>query len=83
MLQMENGQEPHQRMVNDKLTASELATTALVALPPLVPIREVVDTLRSCRHQAFPVTPDTKAAYQSGAATTLSHYYTTLKILFV
>jgi hypothetical protein len=64
--QAESGQDPHQRMVNDKLTASELATTALVALPPLVLLRDLADMLRSCRHQAFPVTTDTKAAYQSG-----------------
>lgn len=54
-------------MVNDKLTVSELATTALVALPPLVQLRELAAVLRSCRHAAFPVTPDTEAAYQSGA----------------
>lgn len=64
---MESGQEAHQRMVNDKLTVSELATTALVALPPLVQLRELAAVLRSCRHAAFPVTPDTEAAYQSGA----------------
>lgn len=64
--QMEAGQEAHQRMVNDKLTVAELAATALVALPPLVPLRELADTLRACRHQAFPVTSDVKAAYQSG-----------------
>ncbi len=65
-MQMESGQEPRQRMVNDKLTVSEVATTALVALPPIVPLRQLAETLRSCRHAAFPVTPDIKAAYQSG-----------------
>ena len=64
--QMESGQEAHQRMVNDKLAVAELAATALVALPPVVPLRELVDTLRACRHQAFPVTLDVKAAYLSG-----------------
>ncbi len=55
-------------MVNDKLTVSELASTALVALPPIVLIRQLAETMRSCRHAAFPVTPGTKAAYQSGFA---------------
>ena len=54
-------------MVNDKLTVSELASTALVALPPIVQLRQLAEILRSCRHAAFPVTPDIKAAYQSGA----------------
>ena len=47
--QAESGQEAHQRMVNDKLAVAELAATALVALPPLVPLRELADTLRACR----------------------------------
>ena len=66
-LQMEAGQDARQRMVNDKMAASELATTELVALPPIVRLCELADTLRGCRHQAFPVTPDAKAAAQSGA----------------
>lgn len=67
LLQMEAGQDARQRMVNDKLAAAELATTAVVALPPIVPLRELAEALRGCRHQAFPVTPDPKAAAQSGA----------------
>lgn len=70
---MESGQEPRQRMVNDKLTVSEVATTALVALPPIILIRQLVEVLRSCRHAAFPVTPDTKTAYQSGNRDSSSH----------
>ena len=60
-------------MVNDKLAVAELAATALVALPPLVPLRELADTLRACRHQAFPVTSDVKAAYQSGTRGSWQH----------
>lgn len=63
---MEAGQDARQRMVNEKLAVSELASTALVALPPIVRLRELADALRGTRHQAFPVTPDVKAAYQSG-----------------
>lgn len=64
--QMEDGQETRQRMVNDKLTVSELATTALVALPPVVPLAELADTLRACRYQTFPVSLDVHAALRSG-----------------
>ena len=53
-------------MVNDKLTVSELATTALVALPPVVPLAELADTLRACRYQTFPISPDVNAALRSG-----------------
>ena len=54
-------------MVNDKLTVSELATTALVALPPVVPLAELADTLRACRYQTFPISPDVHAALRSGS----------------
>ena len=30
---------------------SELMTVAVVALPPIVKVRDLVDTLRSCTHQ--------------------------------
>jgi len=73
MVQMEDGQETRQRMVNDKLTVSELATTALVALPPVVPIAELAEALRSCRYQTFPISPDVNAALRSGMA--LKHHY--------
>lgn len=56
-------------MVNDKLAVSELMTTSLIALPPVVPVRRLVDTLRMCSHQAFPVTPEVeKALGTSGEA---------------
>jgi hypothetical protein len=71
--QMEAGQDARQRMVNDKLAVSELATTALIALPPIVRLRELAEVLRGSRHQAFPVTPDVKAALQSGAHASLLH----------
>ena len=35
--------------------------------PVDVQVRELVATLQKCRHQAFPVTPEVDAAYQSGA----------------
>lgn len=52
----------HQQMIDDKLTVSELMTTSLIALPPVVPVRRLVDTLRMCSHQAFPVTPEVDKA---------------------
>ena len=70
---MEDGQETRQRMVNDKLTVSELATTALVALPPVTPIAELAEALRSCRYQTFPISPDVNAALRSGMV--LKHQY--------
>ncbi|KAK9808763.1 hypothetical protein WJX72_003174 [[Myrmecia] bisecta] len=62
---LEASLESHQRMVADKLTVSELATTQLVAVPPVMPVRELVETLQRCGHQAFPVTPDVAKAYTS------------------
>ncbi|KAI7845409.1 hypothetical protein COHA_001114 [Chlorella ohadii] len=50
------------KMVDDKLTVSELMTTSMIALPPVVPVRRLVDTLRMCNHQAFPVTPEVEKA---------------------
>ena len=38
-------------MIDDKLSVSELMTTSLIALPPVVPVRRLVDTLRMCNHQ--------------------------------
>ena len=67
LLQTESGQEMRQRMVNSKLRVGELASTALVALPPVVRVSALAATLRACGHQAFPVTPEVKAALQSGA----------------
>ncbi|KAK9901698.1 hypothetical protein WJX75_008976 [Coccomyxa subellipsoidea] len=56
---------PHQKMIADKLAVSELMSMAVVALPPVVKVRQVVETLRCCSHQAFPVTPDVKKAFDS------------------
>ena len=64
--QMEDGQEMRQRMANDKLSVSELASTAVVALPPVVPLAELAETLHACRFQTFPITPDVNAALSSG-----------------
>ena len=65
--QMEDGQETRQRMVNDKLSVSELASTALTALPPIVALPALTETLRGSRYQTFPISPDTDAALCSGA----------------
>ncbi len=78
---MEDGQETRQRMVNDKLTVSELASTALMALPPVVPLAELADTLRACRYQTFPITPNVNAALRSGLCMTVEIYVSALRIL--
>jgi CBS domain-containing protein len=52
-------------MVADKLNVRELMTTSLVALPPIVPVSVLVDTLQKHRHHSFPVTPDTEKAWNS------------------
>lgn len=33
---------------------SELMTMAVTAVPPVVPVRQLVDTLRKCNHQVCP-----------------------------
>ena len=43
--------DSHQKMIADKLAIAELATTGVVALPPVVPIGQLLDVLRSCNHQ--------------------------------
>ena len=43
--------DAYQKMIADKLTTAELMTTAVVALPPVVRVRELVDTLRGTQHQ--------------------------------
>ena len=68
-MQMEDGQETRQRMVNDKLSVSELASTALSALPPVVALQALAEALRGSRYQTFPITPNTDAALQSGVRT--------------
>jgi hypothetical protein len=55
-----------QAMVADKLTAGELMCTSLVALPPVVPLQQLMATLRGCRHASFPVTEDLAGAAQPG-----------------
>ena len=54
-------------MMAEKISVGELATTQLIALKPLTPCADLVATLRSSRHQAFPVTAEVGQAYQSGA----------------
>ena len=54
-------------MVNDKLSVSELASTALTALPPVAALPALVEALRASRYQTFPISPDTDAALRSGA----------------
>lgn len=41
----------HQKMIADKLAIAELMTTGVTALPPLVPVGQLVEVLRSCNHQ--------------------------------
>lgn len=77
---MEAALEPHQRMVAGKVSVNELMTTQLVALPPVVHLRELVDTLRKVRHQTFPVTNDIKKAYES-CKPPLPHFLLFLEVL--
>ena len=53
-------------MTADKISVGELATTQLVALPPVPLCSELVATLQKCKHQAFPVTSEVSQAFQSG-----------------
>lgn len=64
----EPGVSVEQQMIDDKLTVAELASTSIVALPPVVRLRDLIDTLRSCSHQAFPVTPEVEAAKEPGGS---------------
>ena len=57
--------ETHQQMVADKLTVGQLMTTQLLALPPIVPVRQLVSTLRSAAHHSFPVTREVEIAMGS------------------
>ncbi|EFN52659.1 hypothetical protein CHLNCDRAFT_138594 [Chlorella variabilis] len=50
--------EPALDMIDDKLSVSELMTTSLIALPPVVPVRRL----------AFPVTPEVDKALGSEGA---------------
>ena len=53
-------------MAAEKLSVGELAVTKLVTLKPVPTCSELVDTLRACLHQAFPITPETQQASQIG-----------------
>lgn len=57
--------ETHQQMVADKLTVGQLMTTCLLALPPLVPVHQLVTTLRTATHHSFPVTTEVETAMRS------------------
>jgi chloride channel 7 len=54
----EPGLELEQQLIDDKLTAAELATGSLITLPPVVSVNRLIQVLKSNHHQAFPVTPD-------------------------
>ena len=54
-------------MMAEKISVGELATTQLIALPPVPSCAELVATLKSSMHQAFPITAEVTQAYQSGA----------------
>ena len=52
--QMESGMEVKQRMVAEKLTVSELVTTQLLALPPVVQVPSCKHTTQAFHaHQSF------------------------------
>eukprot|EP00669_Euglena_mutabilis_P007831 TRINITY_DN3028_c0_g1_i2.p1 TRINITY_DN3028_c0_g1~~TRINITY_DN3028_c0_g1_i2.p1 ORF type:complete len:985 (-),score=333.70 TRINITY_DN3028_c0_g1_i2:137-2827(-) len=53
---------PHQKMIMDKLQASEMMTTHIVALPLRPTLGEVIDTLRTCTHSTIAVTPTPELA---------------------
>lgn len=65
--------DERQRVLADKLTVAELVTTQVVALPPVVRLRELISTMRRCKHQAFPITPEVDAALLSGEQATNPH----------
>ena len=69
--QPEADMQLRQALVADKLTAGELMCTSLVALPPVVPLRALLATLRGCRHASFPVTEDPATAAQPGQVTSV------------
>ncbi len=54
--------DSHQRMIADKLSVSELMSPGVTALPPLVPVAQLIETLRSCSHQASAVLPAAQTA---------------------
>lgn len=64
--QPEADMQLRQAMVADKLTAEELMSTSLVALPPVVPLRRLLHVLSTCRHTSFPVTENPAAAAAPG-----------------
>ena len=41
-------------MIADKLAIAELMSTGVRALPPVVPVHQLLEVLRSCDHQARP-----------------------------
>ncbi|KAK9853864.1 hypothetical protein WJX84_007554 [Apatococcus fuscideae] len=62
---LEPNLKAHQAMVSDKLHVHEVMTTQLLALAPVGKVKDLVDVLQRCKHQAFPVTPDVSGAWQS------------------
>jgi len=44
--------------VSDKLDVADVMTEAIVALPPVITVRKLVDLLKHHKHGAFPVTDD-------------------------
>ena len=65
-MQLEPNLKAHQAMVSDKLHVHEVMTTQLLAVAPVGKVKDLVDVLQRCKHQAFPVTPDVSGAWQSG-----------------
>ncbi len=50
------------------MQVSELMTVAVVALPPIVRVRDLVDTLRSCTHQVHLVSDVTVSHRQHASS---------------
>lgn len=74
-MQLEPNLKAHQAMVSDKLHVHEVMTTQLLAVAPVGKVKDLVDVLQRCKHQAFPVTPDVSGAWQSGTRHILSKVY--------
>lgn len=53
-------------MTADKISVGELATTQIVALPPVPACAQLVAALQGCQHEAFPVTAEVAQAYRAG-----------------
>ena len=53
----EDNLNSHQKMMSEKLSVTELMAEDIVSVPEVVQVKEVIATLRGCKHGGFPVTP--------------------------